>query len=1368
MVTIRSVNEIIQSLVDYFRLAQPDLDTKAGTVARDLVIDGPANQLSLLYEELSGVSDQQSLRLVAGSDLDKLAKNFGLTRKSATPASGVALLTFSSINAPININSGDSIIASNGLSYIVQNGISVTPALTNFYQSVAAKFQNDLDFVGIQDTFAVEVTVKATTSGISGNLGKYSLIRTNISGVSNVTNVNPFTGGGDAETDAIFRDRVLSVFSGSSVGTALGYKNTALATTGVIDAFVVEPGDTLMTRDGSVVSTSNDGTKTVISEGSGGKVDIIILGTNLNENIDSFIYRDKSNKNDPTDAKNVFVLGQISGDENKTINRKRIDNIKNGILPVQPVQEILEVTGSLSGSNFQLKTTDSFGRTFGNFELLKDTGLYGGSPWGFDSFHWIDFKISDFTEDRIKGQFNGQDPLTFTDVLEIPDVQQNISITNENSTVTSDRSLIQLLHTPATNVTRVFNTNTGERYVVSNQNPDGTGATNTTGRIKISGNTLPTASDVLQVDYSWVVSYDQYSDYDGILNTKNSRSVNDSIDWGYSSLVRSETVLFDRNTDNTFFVGNVLQPISSIINVTQINPIEATVVEVVSGTFTGRLSVILNDLPDEITTINALKLKNTNTELYNTSAQDGVFSTVSTVVGIDIRFVTTIILPTDTLAAVNDKVTVFINSSDVFNVVGSNGNVNGTQITVPSANINSTGNSLVMNVSYIANTPTLLSTTIPFLPVSRIGNGFDLSKNTGFNNNFITNVSKRDILVVQQNLSAQLYIELSDSSLENTITTDMVVSIIRITDNKELWNSDNSGSIIINTSNNNYQLVLSGFNTPAIGDRVLVVYYSANIRRFQPYTFENSVIKTSFASLTFNSVSNTFSLPIQSFVSASSLSYQILEPGSDVIITSGTDGYIIPGSPANEATFGSPTLSLSTIVNVASKKIKIIDPTNVNNNGIFDVIEYNTSTNSLTISVSVDKISKRQVSVIRIFDGKDLWTSAGIISPGLNLLTIPATTGANNADKVFVMLTEVQNLKQSSTKIAVNVSDQILNAGVLTIVGTTITKSSDVVFTATTNGLKQNILEAMRKTLKLNSTSSIPSNVRLVKIAKLEKVTTTSIGSDEVLSVIATYDINEAKIRDNSFYMSDFVEDTSLSDFEFILPSTANNLSNTSTANNLPTIGDKLRITFYYATSGDSENMYFTRNGTLYTNKNFGLIDRIFAASGFTSSQSTRIVVSTFNQPIVGSRYKAIYDYTAPKPNERIVIRYNYNKIITDVTFNVETNRPINADVLIKQAKEILVDVTMNIVISSDKATSSTLIVQDVKDRLLQALTINQLGAIIDASDLVNVAYTVDGVDRARVLFFNKNGSTGQVLSLIAQKDEYFTANNVIVNIENR
>ena len=45
-----------------------------------------------------------------------------------------------------------------------------------------------------------------------------------------------------------------------------------------------------------------------------GKVDILIFGSRLQEALDSFIYRDLSNTNYPTNNKNDFVLGQVAGD----------------------------------------------------------------------------------------------------------------------------------------------------------------------------------------------------------------------------------------------------------------------------------------------------------------------------------------------------------------------------------------------------------------------------------------------------------------------------------------------------------------------------------------------------------------------------------------------------------------------------------------------------------------------------------------------------------------------------------------------------------------------------------------------------------------------------------------------------------------------------------------------------------------------------------------------------------------------------------------------------------------------------------------------------------------------------------------------
>ena len=186
-------------------------------------------------------------------------------------------------------------------------------------------------------------------------------------------------------------------------------------------------------------------------------------------------------------------------------------------------------------------SVDEFGRVTGNYELVKDEGEYGGSPWGYDRLRWISDRISNFQEVNTKGTFNGQDALTFSDTTILNDAQQNISITNENSKVDEvNNSIIQLSHFPITEVTRVFNATTGERYVVANQNPDGTGVINNTGRITISGNSLPSRSDILQVDYTWIFSYDPFWDFDNKETSNNPREVVDSIDWGYSNLVRRE------------------------------------------------------------------------------------------------------------------------------------------------------------------------------------------------------------------------------------------------------------------------------------------------------------------------------------------------------------------------------------------------------------------------------------------------------------------------------------------------------------------------------------------------------------------------------------------------------------------------------------------------------------------------------------------------------------------------------------------------------------------------------------------------------------------------------------------------------------
>jgi hypothetical protein len=1385
MVTIRSVNELTLSLIDFFKLNQPLADTKAGTVIRNIAVDAPSNQTALLYDELSKVSNQQSIRLAVGSDLIKLLKNYGLSKKNAVASNGVGLLTFSSIPATIAIDVGDVITAANGFTFTVTAGISVIPAQINFYKSIATKYANDLAFVGITDQYAVQVSLQASTPGSAGNIPQYSLNSTSIPGVSNVTNVTAFQGGTDQETDAAFRNRGLALFSGSSVGTSLGYKNTALAVTGVLDVYVAGPNDPLMTRDGTIVTADAQGNLIIITEGTGGKVDVYALGTNLQLNTDSFIYQDKSNKNDPTNSKNNYVLGQIASDAGKTFNQKRLADIAAGVLPSQPVDSIIQVTGSLSGSNFLPKSVDANGVISGNYELIKDTSVYAGSNWGFDTFAWISNQIV-FNEDLVKGKPGGQDPVTYSDVLTIPEVQQNISITNENSNVlTTNNSLIQLLHTPATAVTRVYNVNTGETYTITNQNPNGTGTTNTSGVIQITGNTLPSQSDVLQVDYTWVVTFDNYIDYDGLVGTNNARVVNDSVDWGYSNLVRSERINYTLNSVGGFFYGTTSLPINAVLNAYLFQGIDGYVSTVATGVYTGRLAITISNLFTQTTAVNNVFLQNTKVELYNTAQNNGTFTSLSTVVGITLEYITTIILPTDTVAVSGAAVTVILNAADMYNITNSTGNFTGTQINIPSANFASNfpatlPTNLTLNTVYVSNVQNMLSTGITNVPLSRIGNGFVANNSNGFNNYYPQNVSRRENQTVQSN-GTNFYVELNLSNIDANLDAYQVVSVIRLSDGYELWSRDNIGTIAVNSNTTNYQLIFNGFGPPVLGDRILAIYYATYTQRFQPFTFGNYVYERDFQQLNvvhpiLNSAPSNitaygplFSVPIHQFTNASNVSFYVLEPNTNYILAKGNDGVLT--SNGISATFTSASVNFGRIQDISGdgyttptlKKIRIVSPSPAptNNSGIYDIMAFNTSNNIITIQNDYSQINNRNVSIIRIRDGQELWSDAGMISVVNNTLTFPTTANAIQGDKVIVMFYSFYNIKQAETKLGLTITDQVVNTGTLSVMGTTITKAENIIFSSTTTSPKQNLLGAIRTALGLVSNAAIPSNIKLVKIANLQRVTTTNGVAPVVLETVATYDIIETTINDNSFFANQFYANQSLGPFDFILPATNNNLSNLATQNS---VGDQFQITFYYATTNDMESVAFTRNGTLYTNKNWALINKVYVSSGFNVSQSAKLTISNFNQPITGSRYTAYYNYLAPKQSERIIIQSNYNAIVGSVTFALEANRPITADVLAKESDVIDIDVTMNIVVTSQYSTSSALVIQNVKDAVAASINANGLGFTLDQSAVQNAAFGVAGVGAARPTYFNVTGVAGSVLSVAAHNNQYFSANNIIIN----
>jgi phage-related baseplate assembly protein len=692
--------------LEFLRLVQPDLDTKPGTVSRDLFVDAQAEQLANFYNELRTVSSLQSFFSANGNDLARLGSNFGVSRITGANATGVAVFTTNDLDVDILIPSNTVVTARNGITFKTLTSAIMRATSSNVYKATATRLQTDLNLAGITDEFAIEVNVEATTPGTGGNIGRFSIISQNVPGISNITNLESFSGGTNPESDSEFRTRILSVFAGSNTGTALGYETAIKTLPNVEDVVTIVPGDPLLIRDGTQVVEDDDGNLVVSEAGTGGKIDIYILGSDLESNIDSFIYNDQSGLDDPTSSLNDYILGARGTDTTLTASQRRVELIEADTLPFQPVDSIISVTGSSSGGNFIEKYTDDNGETRGNYELLKDTGDFGGSPFGFDKLHFISDRIELDDEETTKGIFNGSDALLFSDVTGIRSITQDVFVTNENSTTsTTNRSSVQLNHSPVRTVSRVVNLTTGERYVVSNQNPDGdTGDLNTTGRITISGNTLPVGTDILQVDYTWVKPYDNFFDFDNLEIVNNFRTVQDSVDWAFGNLITYEPTTIEDDGYGTLTV-ELTHPVSKVSEISRFQ-IENAVVS--SGAVT--LSEVVVNVVD-------MRRVSDGVEVFNTDLSNGTLSGT-----------TAVILPTDTLAEDGDTITVRYNTVDLFSIDENQGTFEENIVTLSEDASSVYDGYLDAIATYAADVQTLIPTTeLTALPITRNVNKFNIS-----------------------------------------------------------------------------------------------------------------------------------------------------------------------------------------------------------------------------------------------------------------------------------------------------------------------------------------------------------------------------------------------------------------------------------------------------------------------------------------------------------------------------------------------------------------------------------------------------------------------------------------------------------------
>lgn len=312
----KTFNQIVQNMINNIHDTLPDVDSKTGTWLRDVIIDPVSDEFGALYAQMKLMEMQQSVLTAVGADLDKLAGNYFLTRRSATRSYG---------KIRFYIDNRDSSILPDEILIPKGTIISTIPTITR--QSI--QVQTTDSFYGNKNRIAtlpidasypyyvyIELAAESITFGSENNIGtgEFSRQTNNINPyISFVRNPFAFTNGTDYEDDASLALRINLAISGANIGTKNGYLSYILKQDGVTDAKIVGAGDIMMRRDGGYMEYDQ------YIAGSGGMVDIYIRGEQKTEEVYNYLIDDYYiNSNNP----NQF--GDI-------------------ILPIQPVSNIVDI-----------------------------------------------------------------------------------------------------------------------------------------------------------------------------------------------------------------------------------------------------------------------------------------------------------------------------------------------------------------------------------------------------------------------------------------------------------------------------------------------------------------------------------------------------------------------------------------------------------------------------------------------------------------------------------------------------------------------------------------------------------------------------------------------------------------------------------------------------------------------------------------------------------------------------------------------------------------------------------------------------------------------------------------------------------------
>jgi uncharacterized phage protein gp47/JayE len=218
----------------YLQLIRPNVDTTPGSFTRDVIIDAPAQELSLLYSSMLAVSNAQSPDLASTGDIERLAANYQITRRGSNRATGqVTFFAFTAPETTITIPQGTTVVTK-----------GLADGTTQQYLTTREATLSAFNFNAYTGRYEVVVAISAVQPGTVANVGAGTItaVVSKIAGIDGVFNASAITSGMDYESISAFRARIKKALLGNNVGTENGYVNTLLSQENVLDVLVAARG----------------------------------------------------------------------------------------------------------------------------------------------------------------------------------------------------------------------------------------------------------------------------------------------------------------------------------------------------------------------------------------------------------------------------------------------------------------------------------------------------------------------------------------------------------------------------------------------------------------------------------------------------------------------------------------------------------------------------------------------------------------------------------------------------------------------------------------------------------------------------------------------------------------------------------------------------------------------------------------------------------------------------------------------------------------------------------------------------------------------------------------------------------------------